>query len=115
MSIHEECGVFGIFSPTTTTVAQTTYYGLFSLQHRGQESAGIVVNDMGIFKTYKDSGLVNDVFTKSVIKYNSKIFRTFNLKSKKSWKTNNNDSIINNNNIDKSSSFSSDSLYTILG
>ena len=59
---------------------------------------------------YKSGGIIepnkNNFFTKSVIKYNSKIFRTFNLKSKKSWKTNNNDSIINNNNIDKSSSFS---------
>ena len=40
-----------------------TYYGLFSLQHRGQESCGIVVNDDGLFAAYKDVGLVNDVFT----------------------------------------------------
>ena len=59
---------------------------------------------------YKSGGNIEpnkkDSFTKSVIKYNSKIFRTFNLKTKKSWKTNHNDSIINYNNIDKSSSFS---------
>ena len=62
-SIHEECGIFGIFSPTKQELASTTYYGLFALQHRGQESAGIVVNDDGVFHAYKDRGLVNDVFT----------------------------------------------------
>ncbi len=62
-SIHEECGVFGVYSPDTYDVAHMTYYGLFSLQHRGQESCGIVVNDDGLFAAYKDIGLVNDVFT----------------------------------------------------
>ncbi len=62
-SIHEECGIFGIFSPKKDDVASTTYYGLFALQHRGQESAGIVVNDDGVFKSYKDVGLVSSVFT----------------------------------------------------
>jgi len=66
--IHEECGVFGIYSKEQTEVATTTYYGLFALQHRGQESCGIVVNDKGVFNTYKDTGLVNDVFTKETIK-----------------------------------------------
>ena len=66
--IHEECGVFGIFAPSTQEVASTTYYALFALQHRGQESAGIVVNDDGVFKAYKDVGLVNDVFSAEVIK-----------------------------------------------
>ena len=61
--IHEECGVFGVFAPEVQEVAATTYYGLFALQHRGQESAGIVVNDDGIFRTHRDAGLVNDVFT----------------------------------------------------
>ncbi len=61
--INEECGVFGIFAPEKTDVASSTYYGLFALQHRGQESCGIVVNDDGVFTSYKDSGLVNDVFT----------------------------------------------------
>ena len=65
--IHEECGVFGIISPERSGVAQTTYYGLFALQHRGQESCGIVVNDDGVFSSYKDVGLVNDVFTRSVL------------------------------------------------
>lgn len=61
--IREECGVFGIFSSKCEDVAQLTYYGLFALQHRGQEACGIVVNDDGLFNFYKDTGLVNDVFT----------------------------------------------------
>lgn len=65
--IHEECGVFGIYSPETNPVASTAYYALFALQHRGQESAGIVVNHDGVFKSYKDSGLVNDVFTAEIL------------------------------------------------
>ncbi len=60
--LHEECGVFGVFSQNKYAVANTVYYGLFALQHRGQESCGIVVNDDGIFNYYKDTGLVNDVF-----------------------------------------------------
>lgn len=66
-NLREECGVFGIFSPETTEVAHTTYYGLFALQHRGQESCGIVVNRDGVFTGYKDTGLVNDVFTPAVM------------------------------------------------
>ena len=66
--LKEECGVFGIFAPESTEVAATTYYGLFALQHRGQSSCGIVVNDDGLFRTHKDSGLVNDVFTPDVLK-----------------------------------------------
>ena len=63
-SIHEECGVFGIFEPQRTNVAQTTYFGLYALQHRGQEAAGIVVSDDGVFNLHKGVGLVGDVFTK---------------------------------------------------
>ncbi len=66
-NLHEECGIFGIYSPTRQSVADTVYYGLFALQHRGQESCGIVVNDDGVFNHYKDNGLVNDVFTRSVL------------------------------------------------
>lgn len=65
--IHEECGVFGVFSPECADVASLAYYGLFALQHRGQESAGIVVNDDGVFTAYCDEGLVNDVFPKERI------------------------------------------------
>lgn len=56
-------GVFGIIGDKKTNVASSVYYGLYALQHRGQESCGIVVNDDGVFKSRKDSGLVNDVFS----------------------------------------------------
>ena len=56
-------GVFGIIGKEKTNVASSVYYGLYALQHRGQESCGISVNDDGVFHTHKDSGLVNDVFT----------------------------------------------------
>lgn len=65
--LHEECGVFGVYSPEASPVALTTYYGLFALQHRGQESCGIVVCDDGVFRSYKDVGLVNDVFKPDII------------------------------------------------
>ena len=66
-NLREECGVFGVYSPETYGIADTVYYGLFALQHRGQESCGIVVNDDGVFSPYKDTGLVNDVFTPEII------------------------------------------------
>ncbi|MBO7335218.1 MAG: amidophosphoribosyltransferase [Lachnospiraceae bacterium] len=59
---HEECGIFGIYSKNRTDVAGMTYYGLYALQHRGQESAGIVVNDDGVFKVHKAEGLVGEAF-----------------------------------------------------
>lgn len=65
--IKEECGIFGIYGSKNPRIAQTVYFGLFSLQHRGQESCGIAVNNDGVFKSYKDLGLVNDVFTPNVI------------------------------------------------
>ena len=61
-------GLFGILGDERTNVASSVYYGLYALQHRGQESAGIVVNDDGIFTTHKDSGLVNDVFDRRALK-----------------------------------------------
>ena len=60
--IKEECGVFGIYSKDTMDVASQTYFALYALQHRGQESCGIVVNDKGILSYHKDLGLVPDVF-----------------------------------------------------
>ena len=60
--IHEECGVFGVFARETTDVASLAYYALYALQHRGQESAGIAVNDDGVFTAYRDVGLVSEVF-----------------------------------------------------
>ncbi|NLT13764.1 MAG: amidophosphoribosyltransferase [Clostridiales bacterium] len=61
--IHEECGVFGAFSRQNTELAGLAYCGLYALQHRGQESAGIVVNNGGVFSSYLDNGLVGDVFS----------------------------------------------------
>lgn len=63
--IHEECGVFGVFSQQTADVAAKTYMALYALQHRGQESCGIVVNDKGVFSYHKDLGLVPEVFNQS--------------------------------------------------
>lgn len=60
--LHEECGVFGACAPQTADVAPLAYYALYALQHRGQESAGIVVNDDGVFASCRDVGLVNEVF-----------------------------------------------------
>lgn len=62
--IHEECGVFGAFAHETLDLAGMAYYGLYALQHRGQESCGIVVNDDGVFSGHKDLGTVNEVFTR---------------------------------------------------
>lgn len=67
--LHEECGVFGVWMPDADTerapVAQTIYYGLTALQHRGQESAGIVTNsEPSSFSVQKGMGLVTDVFSK---------------------------------------------------
>lgn len=65
--LHEECGVFGMYDFSGNDVASTIYYGLFALQHRGQESCGIAVSDTagpkGKVLSYKDMGLVNEVFT----------------------------------------------------
>ena len=63
MSIREECGVFGVMAPDIRDVAGICYYGLYALQHRGQESCGIVVNDDGLFASHKDLGLVGEVFS----------------------------------------------------
>lgn len=66
---REECGVFGIFDMDGFDVAQLTYYGLYALQHRGQESAGIAVNDNGTIVHHKDMGLVPEVFNNVVINH----------------------------------------------
>src|SRR5881392_2770165 len=55
------CGVFGIRAPERD-VARLTYFGLFALQHRGQESAGIAVSDVGRLTVLRDMGLVSQVF-----------------------------------------------------
>src|ERR1700690_3113850 len=63
---RDACGVFGVWSPDEE-VAKLTYYGLYSLQHRGQESAGIAVSDGSRIVVYKDMGLVPQVFDESVL------------------------------------------------
>ena len=60
-------GIFGITGNDRGDLASITYYGLYALQHRGQESAGIAVNDDGIFSVHKDTGLVGDVFTSDAL------------------------------------------------
>lgn len=70
--IHEECGVFGIWSTDNINAAQYIYYGLVALQHRGQESAGIVVCDtcgpIGNISAHKGMGLVSEVFPPDELK-----------------------------------------------
>ena len=61
--IHDECGVFGVYSSENRTVAHTVYYGLFALQHRGQESCGIAVAYADKIVYHKGMGLVPEVFS----------------------------------------------------
>lgn len=61
--LHEECGVFGVYDVNGEDVAGLVYYGLFALQHRGQESCGIAVSENRDIRYYKNMGLVNEVFT----------------------------------------------------
>ncbi len=64
--IGEECGVFAIYDPEGDC-ARSTYYGLYALQHRGQESCGIAVNNNRDITYYKNMGLVNEVFNDEII------------------------------------------------
>ena len=66
MAIHEECGIFGIHG--SRYCASDVYYGLFSLQHRGQESCGIATNDDASIECVKGMGLVSDVLSNDKIK-----------------------------------------------
>lgn len=59
-SLNEECGVFGIWRHPDA--AKLTYFGLHSLQHRGQEGAGILANDQGTLRRHRDTGLLSEVF-----------------------------------------------------
>src|SRR3954451_16831698 len=63
---REECGVFGVWAPGED-VAKLTYYGLYALQHRGQEAAGIAVADGSQVLVFKDLGLVNQVFDEQTL------------------------------------------------
>jgi amidophosphoribosyltransferase len=69
-SPHEECGVFGVWAPGDPTgreVAKLTYFGLYALQHRGQEAAGIAVSDGNTLVVFKDLGLVAQVFDEATL------------------------------------------------
>ncbi len=66
-TLREECGVFALFSQDDIDVAELTYYSLYALQHRGQESAGIAVNDNGTISYHKDMGLAPEVFNKDIL------------------------------------------------
>ena len=64
---HDECGVFGVSTPHGEGIAQLAFFGLFALQHRGQEAAGIAVSDGSRVRHHKDSGLVANVFNPATI------------------------------------------------
>lgn len=65
--LHEECGVVGVFTENPEIASQLIYYGLFALQHRGQESAGIAIHSNNKIEYHKDMGLVADVISKDVV------------------------------------------------
>ena len=66
--LHEECGVYGIYcTEPETRVGTMTYYGLYALQHRGQESCGIVTSDCQKMNSHKGMGLVSDVFSEQIL------------------------------------------------
>jgi amidophosphoribosyltransferase len=62
---HDECGVFGIFG--REEASKLAYLGLYALQHRGQESAGIASSDGNSLEFYKSMGLVQEIFTPAVL------------------------------------------------
>lgn len=68
--LHEECGVFGVYkADESIDPAHMTYIALYALQHRGQESCGIAVNDSGIIIGHKDLGLIPEVFNDVMLKH----------------------------------------------
>lgn len=71
--LNEECGVFGVYNTKAEDTSQLIYYGLFALQHRGQESAGIAVSDGEQVNYYKDEGLVQEVFDPKLLNFLSGI------------------------------------------
>src|SRR3989344_8162866 len=69
--LNEKCAVFGIFGNGTsspTDIARETYFGLFSLQHRGQEHSGIATTDGKKLHMHKNSGLVSQIYTEDILK-----------------------------------------------
>ena len=67
--LQEECGVFGVYNNNEFDTSRMVYYGLFALQHRGQESAGIAVNNNGTIVYRKEMGMVADIFDDNVLDY----------------------------------------------
>jgi amidophosphoribosyltransferase len=67
-SLHEACGVFGLYAPGED-VARLAFFGLYALQHRGQESAGIATGDGHFLHVYREMGLVNQVFTEERLEH----------------------------------------------
>ena len=65
-AVHDACGVCGIFAPGED-VARSTFFALYSLQHRGQESAGIAVSDGVVLRCHKDMGLISQIFTEEML------------------------------------------------
>lgn len=65
--VFDECGVVGVYAPGKEDIARAVYFGLHSLQHRGQESAGIASNKDGKIQYYKEMGLVQEVFNDEII------------------------------------------------
>ena len=65
--VYDECGVVGVYAPGKADIARSVYFGLHSLQHRGQESAGIASNKDGKIQYYKEMGLVQEVFNDEII------------------------------------------------
>ena len=67
--LKEECGIFGVYNLDNTDTARMAYYGLFALQHRGQESAGLAVNNHGTILYRKEMGMVSEIFDEVVLDY----------------------------------------------
>ncbi len=73
--LKENCGLFAVYSKDPSyNITSYIIEGLIALQHRGQESAGIAVSDGEKIQTYKGMGIVNEVFTKEVVKKNGRFF-----------------------------------------
>ena len=66
--LNEECGVFGIYGADEKMVVELTHLALYAMQHRGRVGAGMAVTDSETIYSYKDLGLVADVFTQPVLK-----------------------------------------------
>ena len=64
---REECGILGLSTPNGDGVAQLAFFGLFALQHRGQEAAGLAVSDGRRVRVHKQPGLVSNVFTREAL------------------------------------------------